>query len=272
MTIQITWSQFSKESVISHLITSAAPANRTLMLFLIPEDTKNLNTNPTVMILERYFSYCCKLKYAILWRIHKGEKKFSSTTWCSFVGHLCWVGLEHSLQWSKCWQISGITCRVQAKTSAALCKCGQCFSKWSSEKKRAVIISIVRTYWQLSLEFWTCWFFEPWTICQGRNHPQTNWQWSVWLVALQAVPSVLSTAERRLSLDGHCLEPVQPCLVGQARGSSQGFWKNLQQASQRCVRSSGMLQGESKRYKPLGIKCIRYKDVTYSTGNVVSVS
>ena len=80
MTIQITWSQFSKESVISHLITSAAPANRTLMLFLIPEDTKNLNTNPTVMILERYFSYCCKLKYAILWRIHKGEKKFSSTT------------------------------------------------------------------------------------------------------------------------------------------------------------------------------------------------
>lgn len=53
MTIQITWSQFSKEPVIPHLITSAAPANRTLMLFLIPEDTKNLNTNPTVMILER---------------------------------------------------------------------------------------------------------------------------------------------------------------------------------------------------------------------------
>lgn len=59
MTIQITWSQFSKEPVISHLITSAAPANRTFMLFLIPEDTKNLNTNQTVMILERYFSYCC---------------------------------------------------------------------------------------------------------------------------------------------------------------------------------------------------------------------
>lgn len=146
MTIQITWSQFSKESVISHLITSAAPANRILMLFLIPEDTKNLNTNPTVMILERYFSYCCKLKYAILWRIHMGEKKFFSTIWSSFIGHLYWVGLEHSLQWSKCWQISGITWAVQDKTSAALCKCGQCFSKWSSEKKRAVIISIVCTY------------------------------------------------------------------------------------------------------------------------------
>ena len=49
----------SKESVISHLITSAAPANRTFMLFLTPEDTKNLNPNPTVMILESYFSYCC---------------------------------------------------------------------------------------------------------------------------------------------------------------------------------------------------------------------
>lgn len=65
---------------VTHFISSKTPANRSLMLFYIPEETKNLSTNRTVTVLERYFSYHCSVTNTILLRINIRERKFFSTT------------------------------------------------------------------------------------------------------------------------------------------------------------------------------------------------